>query len=108
MDQCLENADLICRDASEESGVVCPQVVAGKELAHFCFKAKVNLTLGGLNNGGLHESSNEDCLFLNIYVPEVETRCYNFILDPCLLQLSSPCALLDPWRGLQCRVWKRG
>ena len=86
MDQCLENADLICRDATEESGVVCPQVVAGKELAHFCFKAKVNLTLGGLNNGGLHESSNEDCLFLNIYVPDVETRCYNFILDPCPVQ----------------------
>jgi len=48
------------RDATEESGVVCPQ-------------AKVNLTLGGLNNGGLHESSDEDCLFLNIYVPNVET-----------------------------------
>merc|ERR1711971_926858 len=48
------------RDATVESGVVCPQ-------------AKVNLTLGGLNNGGLHESSDEDCLFLNIYVPNVET-----------------------------------
>ena len=43
------------------------------------FKAKVNLTLGGLNNGGLHESSDEDCLLLNIYVPDTETRCFNFI-----------------------------
>ena len=43
------------------------------------FKAKVNLTLGGLNNGGLHESSDEDCLLLNIYVPDTETRFYNFI-----------------------------
>ena len=42
------------------------------------FKAKVNLTLGGLNNGGLHESSDEDCLLLNIYVPDTETRFYNF------------------------------
>ena len=48
----------------------------------FAFKAKVNLTLGGLNNGGLHESSDEDCLFLNIYVPDVETRYHNFFLDP--------------------------
>ena len=51
------------------------------------FKAKVNLTLGGLNNGGLHESSDEDCLLLNIYVPDTETRCFNFILDPCPCQV---------------------
>ena len=43
----------------------------------------MNLTLGGLNNGGLHESSDEDCLFLNIYVPDVETRCNNFIFNVC-------------------------
>ena len=46
------------------------------------FEAKVNLTLGGLNNGGLHESSDEDCLFLNIYVPDVENRLSNLILGP--------------------------
>ena len=56
----------------------------GKRSSHIIvFKAKVNLTLGGLNNGGLHESSDEDCLLLNIYVPDTETRFYNFILDSC-------------------------
>ena len=52
------------------------------------FEAKVNLTLGGLNNGGLHESSDEDCLFLNIYVPDVENRWSNLILDPSSQTLS--------------------
>ena len=52
------------------------------------FEAKVNLTLGGLNNGGLHESSDEDCLFLNIYVPDVESRWSNLIQDrPIILDL---------------------
>ena len=52
------------------------------------FEAKLNLTLGGLNNGGLHESSDEDCLFLNIYVPDVESRWSNLIQDrPIILDL---------------------
>ena len=32
--KCLEYPDLIYRDASEESGVVCPQVLSEKELDH--------------------------------------------------------------------------
>ena len=31
---------------------------------------KINITLGGIANGGLHEASNEDCLYLNVYVPD--------------------------------------
>ena len=36
---------------------------------------KVNITLsGGLVNGGLHEASSEDCLYLNVYAPGGQQR----------------------------------
>jgi carboxylesterase type B len=48
------------RDATRTEGAVCPQ-------------PNINITLGGLVNGGLHESSSEDCLLLNVYVPDSES-----------------------------------
>ena len=39
-----------------------------------CPQVKINFTLSsGLVNNGLHEKSDEDCLYLNVYVPETET-----------------------------------
>ena len=40
----------------------------------FAFQPKFNFSLDyGLVNGGLDEKSDEDCLFVNVYVPEVVT-----------------------------------
>jgi len=48
------------RDASFTEDKICPQI-------------NINLTLAGLVNGGLDEASNEDCLYLNVYVPDTDT-----------------------------------
>ena len=48
------------RDASFTEDKICPQI-------------KVNITLSGVANGGLHEASNEDCLYLNVYVPDINS-----------------------------------
>ena len=48
------------RDASFTEDTICPQI-------------RVNITLSGLVNGGLDEASNEDCLYLNVYVPDTDS-----------------------------------
>merc|ERR1712215_438182 len=48
------------RDASFTENKICPQI-------------NINITLSGLVNGGLDQSSDEDCLYLNVYVPDTNS-----------------------------------
>ena len=49
------------RDATFTEDQICPQI-------------NINLTLAGLVNDGLDPASDEDCLYLNVYVPETESQ----------------------------------
>ena len=49
------------------------------------WQININFTLSsGLVNGGLHELSDEDCLYLNVYVPDTEADMRN-MFDVLLL-----------------------
>ena len=54
------------RDASFTEDKICPQI-------------NINLTIDGLVNGGLDPASDEDCLYLNVYVPDVEGKGSNHL-----------------------------
>ena len=46
------------------------------------WQININFTLSsGLVNGGLHELSDEDCLYLNVYVPDTEADMRNMFDD---------------------------
>ena len=75
------------RDGRRSEEKICPQVFifsrtwtpgVRDDTDDNDWQINVNFTLSsGLVNGGLHELSDEDCLYLNVYVPDTEADMRN-------------------------------
>ena len=79
------------RDGRRSEEKICPQVlrlsrtrsegvrdISIDDTDNDGWQININFTLSsGLVNGGLHELSDEDCLYLNVYVPDTEADMRN-------------------------------